>query len=86
MGATPTKNSCWTLSRLEDAIGIWTGDAATFRGGNPDLALVSTETIRLRLAWWSDPNRTPEGQAEAGRNPVDEIAKLQEELEARESG
>jgi hypothetical protein len=76
----------WVIARLGDAIGIWTSDAATYHGGHPDLALVSTETIRGWLAWWSDPSRTPAGEAEAGRNPADEIAKLQGELEARESG
>jgi hypothetical protein len=81
--AQPDEDISWALERLEDATEIWTSDVATFVGGHADLARTSNATIEEWLAWWRDPRRRAAGEAEAGRDPVDEVRKLELELERR---
>ena len=75
----------WALSLLDEAAELWMSDAAKFHGGHADFALVSTATLRKWLVWWSDPQRTTDGQEEAGRDPALEVAKLTDELVARDA-
>ena len=44
---------------------------------------VSAATLRYWLKWWCDPVRTPAGDEERGRDPVEEAKKVWRELDAR---
>ena len=45
---------------------------------------VGTSDLRHWLEWWSEPERSPEGREEKGRDPEEEKRKLRAEIEARE--
>jgi len=45
---------------------------------------VGTPDLRFWLRWWSDPERDPSGDEEAGRDPLEEQRKIKAEIEARE--
>jgi len=45
---------------------------------------VGTSDLRYWLEWWSEPERSPEGREEKGRDPEEEKRKLRAEIEARE--
>lgn len=76
----------WTLKRLEDGIAIWEEEFASIPGlTHPDFNGRSTQTLEGWLKWWSDPARSPDGKEEAGRDPADEVVKIQRELGARAS-
>ena len=51
---------------------------------HPDFDGVSAATLRYWLKWWRDPERTPDGAEEQGRNPQHEADKVLAELRARE--
>ena len=50
---------------------------------HPDFDGVDSSTLRYWLDWWSDPQRSPDGAEEKGRDPVAEAVRIQAELEAR---
>ena len=61
-------------------------EAATMPGRtHPDFDGKSIDTLREWLRWWSEPIRTADGKAEAGRDPREEAAKVRREIEAREA-
>lgn len=74
----------WTLARLSEAIRIWDDEAAGMPGmTHADFKGISSETLNDWLKWWSNPKRASTGQAEKGKQPAAEIAKLEAELVAR---
>lgn len=74
----------WALSRLKAATRVWDSPLADVHGlTTPEFEGVSTERLRNWLRWWEEPTRSPDGSAEAGRTPADEVAKLRDELRAR---
>jgi hypothetical protein len=50
----------------------------------PEFDNVGTPDLRFWLRWWSDPERDPSGDEEAGRDPLEEQRKIKAEIEARE--
>jgi hypothetical protein len=53
----------------------------------PEFDNVGTPDLRFWLRWWSDPERDPSGDEEAGRDPLEEQRKIKVEIRrARNSG
>ena len=44
---------------------------------------VYSATLRYWLKWWCDPARSPDGDEERGRDPIEEAKRIWRELDAR---